>query len=348
MNDVLFVSINSKNRITIRFFLSVFLLCILLISECSPYPESETGFRVGIVFNEGGKDDMSFNANAWKGAVRARDELNFTLKNVEPGDVSMIEPAVRILAEQGFDLIVGVGIGTKDAIDKISLDFPATHFVLVDSDVERHNVASLLFEEHEGAFLVGMIAGSVSKTGIISFVGGMKIPLIIRTFRAFKAGAEYVNPDITVLESYAGVTASAWSDPNKGKEFALAQIAEGSDIIFQAAGATGMGVFDAAVEKNVLAIGSDTNQNPLMPGHILTSMLKNVNIAVYTMIKESFLNTFQPGIHHFGLSNNGMGYSIDEHNRNLIPPEVIQRVEQAREAIIAGTLVVPDYYDTLR
>lgn len=128
MNDALFVSINSKNRITIRFFLSVFLPCILLIFGCSSYPES--GFHVGIVFNEGGKDDMSFNANAWKGAVRARDELNFTLKDVEPGDVSMIEPAVRVLAEQGFDLIVGVGIGTKDAIDKISLDFPATHFVL--------------------------------------------------------------------------------------------------------------------------------------------------------------------------------------------------------------------------
>jgi len=337
-----------KIRIFIRFFL-VFAVCVPVIA-CSGSPEKETDktFRVGLVFDEGGKDDMSFNTNAWRGAMRAEEEFNISVKDVEPGDASMIEPAVRIIAGQGFNLIVGVGFATKNAVEKVSQEFPDIHFAIVDAEVNQPNVASLLFEEHEGSFLVGMIAGLLTRTGTIGFVGGMKIPLIIRVYQAYAAGAQYVNPKIKVLENYAGVTMSAWSDPNKGKELALAQIAQGADIIFQAAGATGLGVFDAVVEQNKKAIGSDANQNHLRPGYILTTMLKRVDVAVYQMIRESFTESFKPGKHLFNLSNEGMGYSIDEYNKDLIPTDVIQRVENARKAIIAGTLKVPDYYETLR
>lgn len=335
-------------RIAVRFFLVIIVTSTLLMHSCSSDTGTVSSYRVGIVFDEGGKDDMSFNANAWRGASRAVDEFGITVIDVEPGDASMIEPAIRILAEEGFDLIVGVGFATKNAVEKVSRDYPEVQFVIVDSEVDQPNVASLLFEEHEAAFLVGMIAGELSKTGTIGYIGGMKIPLIIRTYQAFVAGAEYVNPDIKVLEAYAGVTLTAWSDPNKGKELALSQIAQNADIIFQAAGGTGMGVFDAVVEENKLAIGSDTNQNSLRPGNILTSMLKNVNIAVYQMIKESYQSSFKPGVHLFNLENNGMGYSVDEYNEALIPLDLIQRVEQAKKEIIAGTLKVPDYYDTLR
>ena len=337
-----------STRITIRFFLVFISIATLMVFSCSSEFGSVSSYRVGIVFDAGGKDDMSFNANAWRGAMRAINELAITVNDVEPDDASMIEPAIRLLAEEGFDLIVGVGFATKNAIEKVSQDFSNVHFVIVDSEVKQPNVASLLFEEHEAAFLVGMNAGELSETGTIGFIGGMKIPLIIRTYRAFVAGAEYVNPGIKVLEAYAGVTLTAWSDPNKGKELAFAQIAQDADIIFQAAGGTGMGVFDAVVEKNKLAIGSDTNQNSLRPGNILTSMLKNVHIAVYQMIKESYQNSFRPGVHLFNLANYGMGYSFDEFNSGLIPMDLIQRVEQAKKDIIAGTLKVPDYYDTLR
>jgi len=332
----------------VRFFL-VLTVCVPVIA-CSGSPETGTDktFRVGLVFDEGGKDDMSFNANAWRGAMRAKDEFNISVKDVEPGDASMIEPAIRTIAEQGFDLIVGVGFATKNDVEKVSQEFPDIHFAIVDAEVDQPNVASLLFEEHEGSFLVGMIAGELTETGTIGFVGGMKIDLIVRAYKAYVAGAQYVNPKIIVLENYAGVTMSAWSDPNRGKELALAQIAQGADIIFQAAGATGLGVFDAVVEKNKKAIGSDANQNHLRPGYILTTMLKRVDVAVYQMIKESFTESFKPGIHLFNLSNEGMGYSLDEYNKDLIPTDVIQRVDEAKNAIIAGTLKVPDYYDTIR
>jgi len=337
-----------KIRMFIRFFL-VLTVCVSVIA-CSGPPETDTDktFRVGLVFDEGGKDDMSFNTNAWRGAMRAEEELNIEVKDVEPGDASMIEPAIRTIAGKGFNLIVGVGFATKNAIEKVSQEFPDIHFAIVDAEVEQPNVASLLFEEHEGSFLVGMIAGELTETGTIGFVGGMKIPLIIRAYRAYVAGARYVNPKIKVLENYAGVTMSAWSDLNKGKELALAQIAQGADIIFQAAGATGLGVFDAVVEQNKKAIGSDANQNHLRPGYILTTMLKRVDEAVYQMIKEAFTESFKPGKHLFNLSNEGMGYSLDEYNKDLIPADVIQRVNEAKNAIIAGTLKVPDYYETIR
>ncbi|MFC1513884.1 BMP family protein [candidate division KSB1 bacterium] len=336
-----------KINIYILLFTAFFIILHISCSSDSGINDPDE-FRVGIVFDEGGKGDMSFNANAWRGAMKAKDEFAITVKDVEPGDASMIEPAVRTFAEQNFDLIIGVGFATKEAIEKVAGEFPETHFAIVDSEVDKPNVASLMFSEHEGAFIVGMIAASLTKSGTIGYVGGMKIPLIIRVYLAYKAGAEYIDPDINVLENYAGITMTAWSDPNKGKELALAQVARDADIIFQAAGATGMGVFDAVEEKRVFVIGSDANQNHLKPGFVLTTMLKRLDVAVYEIIRETISGSFRSGVHLFDLENNGMDYSVDEYNRDLIPAEIIRKVEEAKKAIIAGTLKVPDYYETLR
>lgn len=337
-----------KFRIVIRFFL-VFTIAVSSFS-CSDLSnkDDEGKFRVGMVFDAAGKDDLSFNTNAWRGSMRAAEEFGVIVKDIEPGEPSMIEPAIRTLAEQKFDLIVGVGFANAPYIEKVAKEFPDIHFVIVDTRIEGPNVASLLFEEHEGAFLVGMAAGLMTKTNKIGFVGGMNIPIIHRYYMGYESGAKYVNPGIEVFESYAGVTMNAWNDPTKGKEMALSHINRGADIIFAAAGATGLGAFAAVDEQNKMIIGCDANQNNLKPGKVLTSMLKRLDVAVYQMIKESFQDSFRAGDHIFRLENDGIGYAVDEYNKNLLPAEVIAKMEEAKKAIIAGTLKAPDYYETVR
>ncbi len=286
---------------------------------------------------------MSFNANAWQGAMRAKNDFDIEVKDVETGNPSMIEPTVRTFAEQDYDLIVGVGFAIRSAIEKAAPDFPENNFVIVDTQIDLPNVASLIFQENESSFLVGIIAGMITKTGVVGFVGGMNMPIIERAFRAYSAGVKFASPDVEVLEHYAGVTINAFSDPAKGKELTLDQISRGADIIYQAAGATGMGVFDAVVEQNKLAIGSDSNQNGIRPGYILTSMLKKLDVALYEIIRRTLLDKFEPGIYIFDLSNDGVGYAIDDNNRDLIPQSVIDKVEEAKLAIISGTIQVPDH-----
>ncbi|MFC1565283.1 BMP family protein [candidate division KSB1 bacterium] len=331
------------SRIIIRLFLLAAFVLIGIYCSRSSGPDPEQGFRVGLIFGEGGKDDNSFNANAWQGAIRARDDFGVLVKDVETGNPSIIEPTVRTFAEQEYDLIVGVGFAIKSAIEKVAPEFPDANFVIIDTRIDLPNAASLIFEENEASYLVGIIAGMLTETGVIGYIGGMKMPIIERVYRAYEAGAKYIDPDIRVIEHYAGVTISAFSDPAKGKELALDQISQGADIIYQAAGATGMGVFDAVVERNKKAIGSDSNQNSLRPGFILTSMLKKLDVALYEIIRESVRESFRPGIHVFDLENNGVGYALDEHNRDLIPEEVLRKVEEVRQKIIEGAIKVPDY-----
>ncbi|MCP4727752.1 MAG: BMP family ABC transporter substrate-binding protein [bacterium] len=331
------------NRIYIRFFLILLLSSLCVFCSGNAERDTENRFKIGIIFGEGGKDDMSFNANAWQGAMRAKNDFNIEVKDVETGNPSMIEPTVRIFAEQDFNLIIGVGFAIKSAIEKIAPEFPDKNFVTIDTQVDQPNVASLIFQENESSYLVGIIAGMMTKTGVVGFVGGMKMPIIERAYRAYTAGVKYADPGVRVLEHYAGVTINAFSDPAKGKELTLDQISRGADIVYQAAGATGMGVFDAAVEQKIFAIGSDSNQNRLRPGVILTSMLKKLDVALYEIIRETVQDSFEPGIHIFNLTNDGVGYAIDEHNQDMIPNEVIQKVEEAKQAIISGAIKVPDH-----
>jgi basic membrane protein A len=318
--------------------LAVSLLTVLAL------PMQAEEFRVGLVLDRGGKDDKSFNASAYEGAMRAKSQLGVFVKYVEATDDNAFEPLLRAFAQRGFDLVIGIGFSQKEAMAKAAAQFPKTRFALVDAQVDASNVRSLLFEEHEGAFLVGAIAALTSKTGRIGFVGGMDIPLIRRFELAYEAGAKHVNPQASVAANYVGITSEAWNNPPKGKELALAQYDGGADIVFAAAGASGLGVFDAAEERSKYAIGCDSNQNWVKPGLVLTSMLKRVDQAVYASIEEAKAGKFTGGARHFGLADHGVDYAVDQYNAKVLSEPVRKRAEELRAEIIAGRIEVPDFY----
>jgi len=339
--------------------------CLLLLSSCSPqtYAVSDpTKVEAGIVFDIGGKDDRSFNAAAWNGMKCAetgklpdgrdcgKPGLGIVLRDVEPGTPVSIEPAMRAFAERKYDVIVGIGFAQAPILDSVAKDYPDIQFAIVDGVSELPNVASIVFKEHEGSYLVGILAAMTSKTGTLGFIGGMDIGLIHRFGKGFEQGARSVNPNIRVLENYVGVTDAAWNNPGRGKELALAQIAKGADVIYTAAGNSGLGAFDAVEEKGRDAsgrathfvIGVDANQNMVKPGFVLTSMIKRVDTAVYQIVKDVTEKRFTPGLHVFGLESDGVGYVVDEYNRSLLSPEAIAAAEDAKRKIIAGEVKVID------
>ena len=301
-------------------------------------------FKVGLVLDRGGRDDKSFNASAYEGANDAKKQLGITLKYVEANDDNAFEPLLRAFAQKDYDLIIGVGFAQKEAIKKIAAQFPQKHFALVDSELDAPNVRSLMFEEHEGSYIIGAIAAMVNKTGTIGFVGGMDVPLIRRFEMGYEAGAKKINPNIKVIANFCGVTSEAWNNPPKAKELALAQYEGGADVIFAAAGASGFGVFDAAEEKKKLAIGVDSNQDWTKPGTILTSMLKRVDRSVFATIQEAKDGKFTGGVKRFGLADKGVDYSVDQYNEKILPESVRARADALKVEIIAGKIVVPDYY----
>jgi len=331
----------------------------LLVSSCTNRAEAKREgckIRVGIVFDIGGKNDRSFNAAAWEGVKRAQQDLDICLYDVEPGNPTSIEPAMRAFAEKNFDLIIGVGFAQGPIMQKVALDYPNNKFAIVDGVIFEQdgktplkNVASLIFREHEGSYLVGIIAASKSKTGTLGFLGGMDIPLIHRFETGYAEGARSVNPNIKIIDNYVGVSDSAWNNPGKGKELSLAQIEKGADVIFTAAGNSGLGAFDAVEqygktngEANKFVIGVDSNQNGVKPGFVLTSMVKRVDNAVYDVVKEVLNSNFSGGFHVFGLDKDGVAYAMDDNNKPLIPAEVIAKAEKAKAQIVAGEIKVTD------
>ena len=299
-------------------------------------PSAWAEFRVGLVLDRGGKDDKSFNASAYEGATAAKKKLGIYLKYVEASDDNAFEPLMRAFAQKDFDLIIGIGFAQKEAIQKVAAQFPQKHFAIVDAQVEAPNVRSLMFEEHEGAYIIGAIAALTSKTGKVGFVGGMDVPLIRRFEMGYEAGSKKINPQITVLANFCGVTSEAWNNPPKGKELALAQYDSGADVVFAAAGASGIGVFDAAEERKKFAVGVDSNQDWVKPGFILTSMLKRVDLAVFNVIQESQSAKFTGGIKRFGLADKGVDYAVDQYNEKILTGSVRKRADELKAEIIAG------------
>jgi basic membrane protein A and related proteins len=328
-----------------RFLFLLILSALLVNSSCKTKdlsPKKDSRIHVGIIFDIGGKDDRSFNSAAWEGVQKASKEMPIVLHDVEPGDPISIEPAMRAFAERGYNLIIGVGFAQAPVMEKVAKDYPQLNFAIVDGVVNLPNVASLVFKEHQGSYLVGMIAARKSKTSVIGFIGGMDIPLIHKFKVGYEEGARSVNPNIRVIDNYVGVTDAAWNNPGKGKELAIAQIEKGADIIFTAAGNSGLGAFDAAEQYGKFVIGVDANQNWIKPGYVLTSMVKRVDNAVYQITKDRVNNSFKGGIHVYGLENDGIGYAMDQHNQHLIPQEVLQEIEEARRKIINGQIHVTD------
>ncbi|MEO6333344.1 MAG: BMP family ABC transporter substrate-binding protein [Pyrinomonadaceae bacterium] len=335
-------------------FVSAFLLSCVNRTEAR---REGCQMKVGIVFDIGGKNDRSFNAAAWEGVKRAEKDMPICLYDVEPGTPTSIEPAMRAYAEKGFDLIIGVGFAQGPILKRVATDYPKIKFAIIDGVVmedddktPKANVASLVFREHEGSYLVGMIAAEKSKTGVLGFLGGMDIGLIHRFQKGYEEGAKSVNPNVRVITNYVGVTDGAWNNPGKGKELALAQIEKGADVIFTAAGNSGLGAFDAVEqygknpqgEANKFVIGVDSNQNALKPGFVLTSMVKRVDNAVYDVVKEVLSGKFEGGFHTFGLDKDGVAYSLDDNNKPLISAETLQRVEAAKGKIVGGEIKVTD------
>ena len=343
-----------------QIFVSLAAVLALAAAACTERTEARRDgcqIKVGIVFDIGGKNDRSFNAAAWDGVKRAERDMPICLYDVEPGNPTSIEPAMRAFAEKNFDLIVGVGFAQGPIMQRVATDYPNVNFAIIDGVIfeadgktPKSNVASLLFREHEGSYLVGMIAASKSKTGTLGFLGGMKIPLIERFQKGYEEGAKAVNPNATVITNYVGANDAAWNNPAKGKELALAQIEKGADVIFTAAGNSGLGAFDAVEqygrnaqgEANKFVIGVDANQNGVKPGFVLTSMVKRVDNAVYDAVKEVLEGRFKGGFHTFGLDKDGVAYALDEHNKSLITEAVLSRVNEAREKIVVGEIKVTD------
>jgi len=307
---------------------------------------SAQDFTPAVIFDMGGKFDKSFNEAAYTGAERFKDETGIEYLEFEITNESQRDQALRRMARRGANVVVAVGFSFATPLEEIAQEFPDTKFVIIDSVVEQPNVRSVVFKEHEGSFLVGMAAALASKTGKVGFVGGMDIPLIRNFAHGYQQGVKHVDPDAEVFVNMTGTTPAAWNDPAKGAELAQSQFDRGADVVYAAAGGTGLGVLQAAADSGKLSIGVDSNQNYLHPGSVLTSMLKRVDVAVYDAFTTAMEDTWEPGVASLGLAEDGVGYALDEHNRELIGAEMESQLEDAKARIIDGELEVSDYYST--
>ena len=294
-----------------------------------------------LVFDLGGKFDKSFNESAHNGAQRWAEETGGSYNEVELQSEAQREQALSRFAENGNNPIVMVGFAFGDVLGEVAPDYPDTKFAIIDMVVDQPNVRSVVFNEHEGSYLVGMMAGMASESGTVGFIGGMDIPLIRKFACGYVQGVKAANADATVIQNMTGTTPTAWNDPVKGSELTNAQISQGADVVYHAAGGTGTGVLQTAADEDVLGIGVDSNQNYLHPGKVLTSMVKRVDNAVYEAMKAG--DALETGINVMGLSNGGVGYAVDEFNEALISDEMKAAVDAAAEKIASGELMVHDY-----
>ena len=297
----------------------------------------------GIVYDLGGKFDKSFNEGVWNGAQRYVAETGVELREFEVQTDSQRVQALRNFARRGQDPILAVGFQYATAVAKVAPEFPATRFSIIDSVIDLPNVQSIVFREQEGSFLVGVLAALAAEGGAIGFVGGMDLPLIRRFACGYVLGARHVAPGIEVLQNMTGTTGAAWNDPVKGAELAKSQFDRGAEVIFHAAGGTGLGVLQAAADAGKLGIGVDSNQNYLHPGSVLTSMLKRVDVVAYRVFESAANDSWQAGILDLGLTEDGVGWALDEHNESLVSAAMRAAVEEAADQIRSGEIQVHDY-----
>ena len=295
-----------------------------------------------IIFDLGGKFDKSFNEAAFQGAQRWAEETGGSFREIELQNEAQREQALRRFAEAGSNPIVMAGFAFADALGKVAPDYPDTKFAVIDVNwLSMPNVRGIGFNEHEGSYLVGMLAAQASETGTVGFVGGMDIPLIRRFGCGFAQGVKAVNGDATIIANMTGTTPAAWNDPVKGSELTKAQISQGADVVFAAAGGTGVGVLQTAADEGILSIGVDSNQNYMHPGKVLTSMMKRVDNAVYQAFSQG--DALETGNFQMGVANGGVGYALDEFNASLVSADMQSAVDAAAAAMTAGTLSVHDY-----
>ena len=340
-----------KLLIFVAVLLAVHVALLFVHPSGAAVPPVGDAVDVGVVFDLGGRGDKSFNDGAYLGAERAEKELGVRVRFIEPGEGSDRESGLRLLAAEGMDLVIGVGFIFTDDLTQLAKEYPKTDFAGVDYSLATDstgtvippplNLAALKFREEQGSFLVGALAALVGKSKKVGFVGGMDFPLIQKFEMGYKAGVKAVCPDCQVISQYAGVTPEAFRNPGKGKELALSQYQQGVNVIFHASGSTGLGVFEAARQTSKLAIGVDADQYNEAPGYVLTSMVKGVDNAVFDAIRRVKENRFRGGVYEYGLAEGGVGYVYDANNATLIPDSVRTRLEQLKQQIIEGKIVVP-------
>ncbi|MEO0680110.1 MAG: BMP family ABC transporter substrate-binding protein [Pseudomonadota bacterium] len=304
-------------------------------------PASLIAAEPAIVYSTGGKFDKSFNEGAWTGAKQWASETGGTFAEFEIESPAQSEQALRSFARRGHSPIVAIGFTHANALAKVAPEFPDAEFVIVDMVVDAPNVRSVVYREHEGGYVVGVIGALSSQTGKLGFVGGMDIPLIRKFACGYLQGAKAVDPATEVMIGMTGNTPAAWSDPVRGGEIAKSQIDQGADVVMQAAGGTGLGVLQAAADAGALGIGTDSNQNWIHPGKVLTTMLKRVDVAVHAAFTAGEAG-FEPGIASLGVAEGGIGWALDQHNRDLITAEVEAAANEAMKFIAQGQIKVHD------
>jgi len=314
---------------------------------------------VAVALSVGGLGDKSYNDSTHEGLMRAQRELPVKVFEGQPTMLAEDERYLRTYAARGFDLVIGVGFLMKSSLVTVARDYPKTRFALIDAGVDpktenvHKNIATLLFKEHEGSFLAGAAAALASRTQTIGFVGGMEIPLIHKFQLGYEEGARHVAPGIKVLCQYAGSGPEAFTDPVKGKQLAEGMISRGADVVFHASGTTGNGVIEAARLHGKLAIGVDSNQDSQAPGFVLTSMVKRVDVAIYTIIKEMVEGRFVGEPHFFGISEKAV-FTTDfacmknpKLTGDRMSPErlakIVSTVDRLAGEIVAGKIKVSNY-----
>ena len=303
-------------------------------------------FKPAVVYDRGTKFDKSFNEGVYNGVRRFTEETGVEVMEFEVAHEAQRRRGMERLVQRGATALLGVGFAYADAIDAVAAANPEVRFGIIDVFwLDRPNLRQYSFEEHEGSYLVGVAAAIKSESGVVGFVGGMDVPLIRKFACGYVQGAKSVNPNIRVLQNMTGATPAAWNDPVKGGELAQSQIDRGADVVYHAAGATGIGVIRTTADAGKLAIGVDANQNYLAPGKVLTSMVKRVDVAAYRYFEDVREGRFTPGVERLGLAEGGVDWAVDEHNRALVAGKVEAAVTAAREAIVSGKVEVHDYQD---
>ncbi|MDJ0614283.1 MAG: BMP family ABC transporter substrate-binding protein [Rhizobiaceae bacterium] len=301
-------------------------------------------FKPAVIYDMGGKFDKSFNEGVYNGIKRFTDETGVEVMEFEVTNEAQREQAMQRMVQRGATIVLGVGFAQADAIDKVAGENPDKKFAIIDvSWLDKPNLRQYAFKEHEGSYLVGMAAALASKTGKVGFVGGMDIPLIRAFACGYVQGAKAVNADVEIMQNMTGTTPSAWNDPGKGAELTQSQIDRGADVVYQAAGGTGIGVIRAAADAGKLSIGVDSNQNHLAPGSVLTSMLKRVDVAAYQTMKDAMSGEFETGVRTLGLAEGGVGWALDENNKDLITDDMKAKIDAASAEIVSGNVSVHDY-----
>ncbi|MFD1695509.1 BMP family lipoprotein [Roseibium aestuarii] len=296
-----------------------------------------------VLYDLGGKFDKSFNEAAFTGAEKFKADTGIGYRDFEIQNDAQREQALRNFAKRGQSPIIAIGFSQANAVEKVAKEFPDIQFAIVDSVIDLPNVRSIVFKEHEGSYIVGVAAALASKTGKVGFVGGMDIGLIRKFACGYKQGVMSVKSDAEVFENMTGDTGAAWNDPVKGGELAKSQFDKGADVVYHAAGGTGIGVLQAAHDAGKLGIGVDSNQNGLFPGSVLTSMLKRVDVAVAKTFEDAKNDAWSSGVQVLGLAEGGVDWALDDNNASLVNADMKAAVEKAKADIISGTVVVHDY-----